>query len=151
MGAFNLSILVRGIGACRVNSIMELRKEVTDFGVSEQFTTLIHVDIFIRTGSSRGVLREEISKPFNRGSFGSPGITILHASEVISDKNPARLTIESFIVFSPGGSIIRCLAREGKIYGQALMGFSGSSGGLMPRGSFDLLRLYAGGAHGCNI
>ena len=126
-------------------------KKVAHSGVVIEFTTLIHVDIFIRTGISRGVLREEISKPFNWGSFGSPGITILHASEVVSDKNPACLTIESFIVLPSGCSIIRRLARKGKIDGQSLMGFSGSPGGLMSRGSFRLLRLYAGGAHGGNI
>ena len=92
-------------------------EQVSNLWVVVELATLVHMDIFIRAGISRGVLREEVSKPLHRRGLGSPGITILHTCEVISDQDLASFTIETFIILPSGSSIIGCLAGEGKING----------------------------------
>ena len=58
---------------------------------------------------------------------------------MVSNKDPAGFTIESFVVLTPVGSIGRGLTREGEINGQALVRNSDSPDGLVSRGCFSLL------------
>ena len=81
-----------------MNGVTEFRKEVTDIGISEQFTTLVHMNILALTG--RRVLIEEVSKPLEGRGFGLPCITILNTIEVVGNKDPCSFTIEPFKVLS---------------------------------------------------
>jgi hypothetical protein len=46
---------------------------------------------------------------------------MFHASVVINHKDPAGFTIETFVVLAVLSGISRGLAREGEVYGQALV------------------------------
>ena len=83
VSSLNRSILERGFSTSRANCITFGGEEVLDRWVVVEFAALVQVDILMLAVNSRGVLREEVSKPFNGRCFGSLCITILHTGEMI--------------------------------------------------------------------
>ena len=67
----------------------------------EELPTLIEMCAFVR--ARRIVLAQEMREPFQRRPFGDSSVAMFHASEVVSDKDPASLTIDSDAVFSALG------------------------------------------------
>jgi hypothetical protein len=85
MGALDWSILEGRFSSSGSDFIPFGCEEVSDMRIVIKLAALIKMDILVFTRVTRGVLREEETKPFDGGSFGSSGITILHTGEVVSD------------------------------------------------------------------
>ena len=72
----------------------------------KELPALVEMHMFVR---ARGIaLAWEMRKPFKRRPFGDSSVAMFHASEVISDKDPASLTIDSDAVFSTLGIFRGC-------------------------------------------
>ena len=78
MCTFNWCILVGSIGRGREEVTVEGLEQINNIGVLEEFTTLIDMNILAVT--IRAMLREKISKPFDRSSFGDAAGTMFHSS-----------------------------------------------------------------------
>lgn len=91
MCALDRTELIGGISTGRTNGVFKFREESFGFRVLAEFARLVQVNIFI--GTTRREVRQEVSKPFDRASFGDTGITVMHASEVIRDKDPTSFAI----------------------------------------------------------
>ena len=78
----------------------------------KELPTLIEMYVFVR--ARRIALAWEMREPFQRRPFGNSSVAMLHASEVVSDKYPASLTIDSDVVFTTLGIFRRC-SREAEV------------------------------------
>ena len=85
VSSLDRAILERSLSTSRSDFIPFGSKEVLNLWIVIEFSLLIHVNIFVPAVLSRGILREEKSKPFYRRGFGSSSVTIFHTSEVIGD------------------------------------------------------------------
>ena len=151
MRALYRAILKGSLCTSRSDLVAFRSKEVCNSRVVIEFTTLIHVYIFVLAVFTGGILGEKEIKPFEWRGFGSSCITIFHSCEVICNEDPAGFTIDTFIVFSSGRSIVRCLTSEREVYRESLVSNSGSSGRRMPRRSLSLFGLDTGRTDRSNI
>ena len=80
----------------------------------EELPALIEVHTFVR---ARGIaLAQEMRTPFERRPFGDSSVAMFHASEVISHKDPASLTVDADVVFAALG-IFRRYSCEAEVDG----------------------------------
>ena len=63
----------------------------------KEFTSLVGIYQF-STFALRVVLGKAVSKPLKRWPFGDSGVTMLHACEMVGEKDPTCLTINAFVV-----------------------------------------------------
>ena len=85
VSTFNRVILERSFSTSGLDFIPFGSEEVLNLWIVIEFTALVQVNILVLIFLARGILREEIPKPFNRRGFGSPSVTIFHTDEMISD------------------------------------------------------------------
>ena len=64
MSSLNCANLVRVISSSRENIIAFLLEKISNFGMIEQFATLVQIDIFVL--ALRVILGKEVSKPLKR-------------------------------------------------------------------------------------
>ena len=98
MSSLNCANLVRVISSSRENIIAFLLEKISNFGMIEQFATLVQVCTLVWTG--RIVLTEEMREPLQRRTLRDASVSMFHSSEVVGHKNPARFTIHAFVVLA---------------------------------------------------
>ena len=90
---FHRAILMGYISSSRMNSKTMACKEISKIRAAIKFTALVHADILILT--DRCIRGKEVAKPMNGQSLGNLGITMLDSSEMVSNKNPGGLIIDT--------------------------------------------------------
>jgi len=136
MSPFNRSILVGSISTSRADIITKVMEETDNLRVPVKLTALVKDNIFASAG--RGMCCKEVAQPVDGGGLGDSGITMVHPSEVVSDKEPASLTIDANVVRAMG-FILGLGARKGEVNGQSLVGQGGSPSGVGTSRFFGLL------------
>ena len=117
VSSLDRAILERGFSSSGSDFVSLGCEEISDSRIVIKLSALIKMDILVLTSVPGGVLRKEEPEPFNGGSFGGTSITIFHTREVISHKDPAGFTVESFIVPAAIICISRGLTGEGEVNG----------------------------------
>jgi len=140
---FDRTILVRCVSTSWSNIIPMPSKQGNDLRVVVELTTLIKVDVFSR--APWGMLLKKMVKPMDRGAFGDTSVTMLGSSEVICNKDPTGLTVETHVV-TGAFCILRLHARKRKINRKALIGLGSSASGVRASWFLGLLSTNTSGA-----
>ena len=106
---FHRAILVGSISASGANFISKPLKKLLHVRVVVQFASLVKKNILVAT--ARGMFLQEMAEPVDRGSLGDACVAMFHAGEMVSDEDPACLTIEAQVIFR-AGSILGLLASK---------------------------------------
>ena len=85
----------------------------------KEFTSLVGIYQF-STFALRVVLGKAVSKPLKRWPFGDSGVTMLHACEIVSDKDPTCHATNAFVV-QFAGCIFLGDTCEAEVNGETLL------------------------------
>ena len=101
MTTFNRCILIGCISTGWERFITKALEKLDNFWIFVKLTTLIHEDILV--GALRSMFFKKMTKPVDGGSLGNSTISMFHAAEMISNKDPGSFTIETNKVRFPRG------------------------------------------------
>ena len=121
------AILMVGIGASGKDVKSPVLKQLANLGVAIEFSTLVHVDIFVGHGGRR-VTEQPSEQPTHGCTLGDASISPFTASLVIDEMDIACFTIQTHELHVTI-VILGLLTREHKIHRDALTRQSGGPGG----------------------
>ena len=90
---FNRSILMQRVSTSGTKGVSKLGEEGTDCRIGVELTTLVKMDVFVRTRGS--MLAEELLEPVNGSGLRDASDANLESKEMIGDKEPAGFTVEA--------------------------------------------------------